>query len=888
MNRLLPILLLASAAGAAIYVAPTGIDTAPGTQAAPVASPAVALAKARAARGTAEAGFEVRLAPGAYHLSEPLTLRAGDSGSAAQPTRIIGEPGARLAGGAQLTRWRPFRGAIVSCELKALGLEGSVFRELYCDSRRQTLARYPNADAKDPVGGGWLYADKPVDPPNAREFLAAEGALPEADLAGTEVFEFHDVGYYNTVVPLKAVDRASRRVTLAQDTYGTIRGGGAERFFFQNALSLLDAPGEWYLDRATSTVYFWPPAPIDGCRVEVPLVDHAVRFEPGAKRIELTGLAIDCARRTGVRLDGASDCRVSHCSVTGIGVGIEIGGWGTWEDCCGIGVFGGERNQVLGCDISGVGGHGVKLTGGDTNRLVAAGNRAENNHIHHTGLDWKQGCGARLEGVGNEFVRNDVHDIPRMGVIFGGNNQLIAGNHLWRLNLETCDTGAVYTGGRDAVSPWGSVVRDNVIHDVLGYGREGGRWHSPAFSWGIYLDDLASGVTVSGNLVIGCLRGGVHIHSGRYNKIENNYLVDGALQQIEFNGWTETHPYWAGDVAKRQANWEAKKALPAWTEAFPELFSKPVTAWLPLVMAGNRIERNVLAGRAPDARIYRCNNLPYEQTTFDRNLVWLGGRPIRTGMSGPAQPAPGAAEMAPNAAFDQGELGKMPTGWSWYARPNDQAAAELADGGRAGRCLRITCSATEKPGAQFTYAMVKTGDLPIEPGRGYCLSAWVKASRPDLLVNLVAQSYRAGKYHWARETALKAGPQWQQINLGFIAPRADEEEGKAGMADLYIRFDCRSADGQVWLDDVSLKAAEVIDEWTAWQRRGLDTHSLAADPLFVDPDRGDWRLKPGSPAEKLGIKPLAVERIGCYAARERATWPLVGVTLPAVLGGSRP
>ncbi|MBI5832983.1 MAG: right-handed parallel beta-helix repeat-containing protein [Armatimonadetes bacterium] len=878
---LLMTITVASSA-ATLYVAPGGSDTAAGTRAAPLASPAVALAKARAARGASDDGYEVRLAAGDYHLTEALTLRAGDSGTAAKPTRIVGEPGARLVGGARLSGWQPFRGAIVQCDLKSLGLTGAVFRELYCDNLRQTLARYPNADPRDPIGGGWLYADKPVDPPNAREFLAAEADLPPLD-GGAEVFEFHDVNYYNTVVPLKSIDRATRRVTLAQDTYGTIRGGGAERYFYQNALALLDVPGEWYLDRATSIVYFLPPKPVAQCVVEVPLVDHAVRFEPGAKQIEVTELAIECARRTGVRLDGTTDCRVTRCTVRNIGVGTEIGGWGPWEDCCGIGVFGGERNQVLGCDISIVGGHGVKLTGGDHDALRPAGHRAENNHIHHTGLDWKQGCGARLEGVGNEFQRNDVHDIPRMAVIFGGNDQLIAGNHLWRLNLETCDTGAIYTGGRDAVSPWGSVIRDNVIHDVLGYGREGGKWRSPAFSWGIYLDDLASGVTVSGNLVIGCLRGGVHIHSGRYNRIENNYLVDGELQQIEFNGWNDTHGYWAPQVAERQANWERHKVLPAWMKRFPDLFLKPVSQWTPLVMSGNQIVGNVLAGRAPGARIYRCNNLPYDQTTFERNLLWLGGRPVSTGMSAPPIEAVGEVEMAPNAAFDQGELGQMPTGWSWYARPGDQATAELADGGRTGRCLRINCAEARSTTAQFTYAMVKTGDLPIVPGRSYRLAAWVKASRPDLPVNLVAQSYRAGKYHWAREIAAKAGPEWKQIEFGFTTPTPDQEEGKAGMVDLYIRFDCRSADGQVWLDDVSLREAQVVDEWTAWQRMGLDTHSLVADPLFVDPARGDWRLKPGSPAEKLGIRPLAVERIGCYAAPERASWPLVGVTMPAML-----
>ena len=40
------------------------------------------------------------------------------------------------------------------------------------------------------------------------------------------------------------------------------------------------------------------------------------------------------------------------------------------------------------------------------------------------------------------------------------------------------------------------------------------------------------------------------------------------------------------------------------------------------------------------------------------------------------------------------------------------------------------------------------------------------------------------------------------------------------------------------------------------QEKGWDKHSLAADPLFEDVRNLDFRLKAGSPAFKLGIKPV--------------------------------
>ncbi len=50
--------------------------------------------------------------------------------------------------------------------------------------------------------------------------------------------------------------------------------------------------------------------------------------------------------------------------------------------------------------------------------------------------------------------------------------------------------------------------------------------------------------------------------------------------------------------------------------------------------------------------------------------------------------------------------------------------------------------------------------------------------------------------------------------------------------------------------------------WAEWQARGQDVRSLIADPLFVDPARGDFTLKPGSPAEKIGFKPFDYRMAG--------------------------
>lgn len=47
-----------------------------------------------------------------------------------------------------------------------------------------------------------------------------------------------------------------------------------------------------------------------------------------------------------------------------------------------------------------------------------------------------------------------------------------------------------------------------------------------------------------------------------------------------------------------------------------------------------------------------------------------------------------------------------------------------------------------------------------------------------------------------------------------------------------------------------------------WQRLGFDRGSVVADPLFVDPDHGDFRLRPGSPVRAIGFEEFSLADVG--------------------------
>ncbi|MHB8524017.1 MAG: right-handed parallel beta-helix repeat-containing protein [Limisphaerales bacterium] len=74
---------------------------------------------------------------------------------------------------------------------------------------------------------------------------------------------------------------------------------------------------------------------------------------------------------------------------------------------------------------------------------------------------------------------------------------------------------------------------------------------------------------------------------------------------------------------------------------------------------------------------------------------------------------------------------------------------------------------------------------------------------------------------------------------------------------------------KVWgksIDDNSLPDRAALDQS---RKLALDLHSAAGDPLFVNPARGDYRVKPGSPALKLGFKNFRMDNFGVVSPKLR-------------------
>ncbi|MHC4542759.1 MAG: right-handed parallel beta-helix repeat-containing protein [Planctomycetota bacterium] len=341
-----------------------------------------------------------------------------------------------------------------------------------------------------------------------------------------------------------------------------------------NLLEELDAPGEWYLDRHSGILYFWPPAPLDEGEVFVSTLEEPMVSMQELSHVRLEGLILECSRGTAIEIVGGSHNVIADCTLRNLGnIAVNIKG--------------GTQNGVVGCHIYETGDGGIYLSGGDRKTLAAAGNYACNNHIHHYSR-WVRTYrpAIRLSGVGNRIAHNLIHDGPHTGVLFGGNDHLLEFNEIHNVCYETGDVGAFYTG-RDWTTR-GHVIRYNYFHDITGPYTHG--------AMAVYLDDAASGATIYGNVFRNASRA-VFIGGGRDNIVKNNVFVEcepAVHVDARGLGWASKHIARGGGWRMYEKLRDVNFSRPPYSVRYPEL--AVILEGDPAVPKGNVIERNLCFG----------------------------------------------------------------------------------------------------------------------------------------------------------------------------------------------------------------------------------------------------------------------------------------------------
>ena len=386
-----------------------------------------------------------------------------------------------------------------------------------------------------------------------------------------EIHIFPAWGWVNAILSVDKVDHQDRAVHVKnRNCSQDLRPGN--RYFVENVFEALDSPGEWFLDRAEGRLYYWPKeADFEKRGVAAPVLDRLIDIAGDIEGESEGGIEGKKEEQDRLKAGLQTQRFVEHVVFRGFTFrhteySLEMASVYTpddgvvWlrrarhcliENCRFLGVGGyavrlslhSSDNAILGNEVAEGGQGGILLVGYPTesqprNTLIAG------NHIHHCGCIWKHVAGIYVTtGSGNRILHNTIAHVPRYGIsikTFGkgsaSHRNLVAFNRILFSNLETNDTGAIETLGRDQEDT-GNVIRGNLILDVVGLGTtEKGEFLTPHYTWGIYLDDFSSGTEIVGNLVARTVRGGVHVHLGRNNAIEGNILIDGKDQQLECNG----------------------------------------------------------------------------------------------------------------------------------------------------------------------------------------------------------------------------------------------------------------------------------------------------------------------------------------------------------------
>lgn len=321
------------------------------------------------------------------------------------------------------------------------------------------------------------------------------------------------------------------------------------------------------------------------------------------------------------------------------------------------------------------------------------------------------------------------------------------------------------------------------------------------------------------------------------------------------DGWTENY--------KKAIQHDAWKQVPTMVD--------PATVPLPdgQLMYDNVFARNIVYYRRPGAMLYHLRQLPLEKNPFDHNVLYHFGKPFLTGQIQLKQTQ--GNNLLANPGLEDGPLGQTPEGWPTVDTADGKVRVEVVEGDvQSGRyALRID------PGPQAADAKVvrlvylPLGSAPYGAGKAYRLEGWIKTE------DSTPATVEIFSYTWKVMQTILVDQTYQRFEFVFQIPDESHTHFESQKKDFNCMLVFRAGTGPFLLDDVSLKEAVIADEWETWLAMGHDKNSIIADPLFVDADKDDYRLKADSPAFKLGFKPIPVEKIGLYKDPRRASWPVV-------------
>ncbi len=542
-----------------LYVSPHGADTNPGSMHLPLKSMAGAQNLVRKSVALGKQPIKVYFRKGTYYLRNTIIFQPDESGGPDAPVTYLSYKGEKvvISGGSALTlNWRPYRDGILQAPTPA----DLVMDQMYVNGHRQIMARYPNYDgAVLPYNG---FADDAFSPERAAHW---------ADPAGGYIHAMHRSrwGGYHYCITGKNPDNT---ITYEGGWQNNRQMGMHKSHqFVENIFEELDAPGEWFHDRKTQTLYYYPSEGIDvkTATFEIARLKHLIEFqgnqEKPVRHIHLTGLVFRHTVRTfmetkepllrsdwtiyrggAVTFNGAENCSILDCEFD------QVGGNAVF-----VNNFN-RRIHVAGTHIHGTGASGVCFVGdpdsvrsplfeyGQRNAYADIDKRpgpktdnypancvVEDSLIHSVGIVEKQVAGVQISISKEITIRHcSIYDVGRAGINI---NEGTFGGHV----IEFCDVFDTVreTGDHGSFNSWGRdrfwMLKDAPPAELpelalLDAGKtilRNSRWRCD-HGWDVDLDDGSSHYEIYNNVF---LRGGLKLREGFHRKVYNNIAINNSL-----------------------------------------------------------------------------------------------------------------------------------------------------------------------------------------------------------------------------------------------------------------------------------------------------------------------------------------------------------------------
>jgi len=542
------------------------------------------LAEIRAARRAgaipAMERVTVRLPPGEHFLAQPLVLTAEDSHVTL--TGVPGAPVPTLHAGIRLSGWRAGQFNHQPClSIEVPWPRDDLPRLLLIRGRPRPRARWPKvhrpteAETSTP---GFARLDAALDvtfqdplfTSGHRFILPAEAPLPQPDSAALPDAELVLVHFWvEERLPMENWEPQTRTVTTTRRTIFRPTDDYNHRWsqlYLEHLPAAFTEPGEWYFERASSTLHYLPLPGESAGDLDALLAcgEQLIRLEGSAdapvRDVVFADLRLSVTHTGLPEVPPDPACRelAAHAARSDRPLAVSPQGAASvpaavcaayahrcaWLDCqfgnlggYGLHLAEGTRDcRVEHCVFSHLGAGGIHLCGGTltdapashaTGHIVAENILADGGFTHHSGIAIfvRHAAACRIE-------RNHIRRFTYSGISLGwswgfdpqvARDHLVTGNDIADIGLGwLSDLGGIYALG---LQP-GTVIRGNHVARVRARGYGGA---------GIYLDQGSAEMLVERNLVHDCSGIVFTVNYARDNRVVGNLFAFGHEGVISLN-----------------------------------------------------------------------------------------------------------------------------------------------------------------------------------------------------------------------------------------------------------------------------------------------------------------------------------------------------------------